>query len=105
MPYISKAEIYAITDLETFKKHFEIWVEREQMLISSLNAAIGYAGAEDMEIYQCLCSLVKEVKNECLRAEWVYKSLIDTNWEPHDVKVTSKWLHDYFECEYKGGYD
>lgn len=101
--FANKAETFMVSDLEMFKQHFVIWMAREKAFVDSINAAIVLARAEDMEIYNCLCDLAAEVKNEMLRAEWVNASLIDTNWSAHDIRVVSKWLHAYFEFDYKGG--
>lgn len=101
--YVSKAEMYTISDMAGFKQHFQSWIARETAFLASVNAAIEHARDADMELYHCLCSLAKEVKNEAMRAEWVYMGLEETQWSAHDTRVVSKWLHDYFECEYKGG--
>lgn len=99
--YVSRAESYMIQNLEGFKQHFKAWMDREDKFLKSITAAIDLMRREDIEVYNFLCCLSKEVKNEVVRAEWLLMSLEDTKWEPHDVKVTSKWLHDYFECIYK----
>lgn len=103
MSYVSKAESYTVSDNAGFKQHFQIWITREQNFLASINAAIALAGQEDMQIYQCLCALAKEVKNEALRAEWIHAGFEDTAWEGHDIRVVSRWLHEYFEKEYSGG--
>lgn len=103
MAYVSKAEAYTIADAAGFKQHFTAWMAREKAFLEALNAAIPLAGREDMELYHRLCSLAKEVKNEATRAEWAFMGLEDTKWEPHDVRVVSKWLHEYFEDKYDGG--
>lgn len=101
--YVSRAESYAINGLEGFKQHFKAWVDREGTFLKSITTAIDLVRAEDIEIYSCLCCLSKEVKNEKIRAEWLYMGLEDAGWSGHDIRVVSKWLHDYFECKYDGG--
>lgn len=101
--YTAKAETYTISDTNGFKQHFQAWIAREKAFLDALNTAIPLAGKEDMQIYHCLCALSKEVKNEALRAEWALWGLEDTQWEAHDVRVVSKWLHSYFEEQYNGG--
>lgn len=103
MAYVAKAESYTIADKEAFKQHFKQWITREKVFLESINAAIALSGSADMQIYQCLCCLAKEVKNEAVRAEWGLESFVDTGWEGHDIRVVSKWLHDYFEEKYSGG--
>lgn len=103
MSYVSRAETYSVGGAQGFKDHFAAWIARENVFLAAINSAITYAGQQDMELYQCLCALAKEVKNEALRAEWALLGLEDTQWSPHDVRVVSKWLHDYFECNYQGG--
>lgn len=101
--YVSKAESYTISDMAGFKQHFQAWIARETAFLASLNAAIEHARDVDIALYHCLCSLAKEVKNEEMRASWVYAGLEETQWSTHDVRVVSRWLHSYFEEKYDGG--
>lgn len=101
--YIIGAYNYQIQDNEQFKNHHEQWVQRENLFIATLNSAIQESRTVNMELYKFLCCTVEEVQNEAMRVGWVYDSLLSTGWEHHDIRVVSKWLHDYFAIEYKGG--
>lgn len=95
---IVRAESYAIQGLEGFKQHFRVWTEREKTFLKSITAAIDLMRTEDIEIYQYLCALSKEVKCESIRAEWIYMSLEDVAWQPHHMAIVSKYLHEQAEA-------
>lgn len=98
--YVGKAQEISLKDLDDFRKHFHVWIDREKEFIEVLNFAVSKAGAVDMELYQCLCGIVKEVQDEVMRARMVYDSFEFTSWQPHDISVKSKWIHEYMEHDY-----
>lgn len=98
--HVERAQEMEIRNLDDFIKHFHTWIDREKEFIEVLNFAVSKSGAVDMELYQYLCKVVKEVQNECMRARMVFDSFEFTNWQPHDISVKSKWIHDYMEYEY-----
>ena len=100
---LAKAHTYTIADFEAFKKHHTDWAAREGRFIETLNMLRPLSADLSMQIYEEICCMLKEVQNEKMRAEWVYANCTMVGWEKHDVKVTSHWLHDYFEHCYKGG--
>lgn len=103
--HVDKAQQMSIRNLDDFKQHFNDWIDREERFIDVLNFAVKGSGAVDMELYQCLCKMVKEVQDESMRARMVYDNLEFGGWMPHDISVKSKWLHEYFEHGYKQGED
>lgn len=97
MEMIEKANMYMMNSLNDFKSHFNMWIEREEHFIESLNSAIKHAGSIDMELYKKLCCLVEEVQCEVMRTKMTYNSLELGGWNGHDISVKSKWLHEHFE--------
>lgn len=100
---LAKAYNYTLADFEAFKKHHTDWIEREERFIVALQVTRAAVIDVNFELYEKICKMLPEVQNETMRVDWVHGSCTMTNWEPHDVKVTSRWLHEYFEHEYKGG--
>lgn len=99
----TKAEHVTMEGISCFKEHFKLWKEREEVLLEALTAAIPLMRDENIQLYEELCELKKEVQNEIFRLECVYNNLEFAGWMGHDISVKSKWLHDYFECDYSGG--
>lgn len=98
-----EAERMKMQSLNDFKSHFIDWVDRETQAIVVLNKCIEHSRIVDMNMYHCLCKLQCEIQNEATRAEWAYDSLDFVGWNQHDISIKSKWLHDYFEFDYKCG--
>jgi hypothetical protein len=97
------AEGYTMNSLDCFKRHFKLWVSNENELIDRLNDAIHHARTVDMQIYNCLVGLCDEVQSEIMRATMARDSLDFAGWNPHDISVKSRWIHEYFEHEHEGG--
>lgn len=102
---VEKAQQIEINNLEEFRNHFHIWDKREKEFIETLNFAIKKSGEVDMELYKTLCTMVKEVQDEVMRARMVYESFEFTSWQPHDISIKSMIIHKYFEDDYKHGED
>lgn len=100
---VANAEKLVMASPADFKAHFNYWLERENKLIMALNAAINESRAINIELYEKLCGIQKEVQNEAMRIEMVYGRFDFAGWNGHDIGVCSKWLHEYFEKEYDGG--
>ncbi|MCL2002755.1 MAG: hypothetical protein FWG72_01980 [Oscillospiraceae bacterium] len=103
MAWVATASAASIKDLDGFKAHFAEWTEREGKFLATITSAIDKMRTEDISVYNELCNLSTFVKNEKIRAEWVYNGLVFVGWEPHHIAVESKWLHDYFEKVWKPG--
>ena len=103
MNIVSRAEAYTMPDMNAFKMHFDIWEKNEKELIECLNEAIHMARKIDIQIYQELICLEKEVQDEMMRARMAKESLAFAGWNPHDTSVKSKWIHEYFEHEHEPG--
>jgi hypothetical protein len=101
--YIAKAGEIDVSTFELFKAHFQMWMEREDSFLKSITAAIGLMRDEDIDVYNKLCNLAVFVKNERIRAKWVLDGLAWMDWNRHHIAVESKWLHDYFEKDWKPG--
>lgn len=99
---VERANNYMISNMGEFKSHHKHWVDREESLIMALNIAIRKAGSVDMELYQELCCIIKEVQNEVMRVKMTYARLDMGGWTGQDIGVCSKWIHDYFDKEYDG---
>lgn len=104
-PRVERSQNFEIRNIEEFAKHFHVWIDRENEFLKALNFAVSKSGAVDMSLYQCLCKLTKEVQDEAMRARMVYDSMDFAGWNPHDISVKSKWIHEYFEHDYKPGED
>jgi len=92
-----------MSNMADFQAHFKMWWDREQELVGALNAAIAEAAQVNVCLYKELLCILTEVQDEQMRLEMCYNSLEFGGFHPHDVSVKSKWLHDYFEHEYKNG--
>ena len=103
MAWVAKGSQASITDEAGFKAHFTEWIEREDGFLQVITSAIGLMRDEDVAVYNELCKLSAFVKNEKVRAQWVYDGLVFVGWEPHHIAVESKWLHDYFTDVWKPG--
>lgn len=101
--YLVRAYAFTIDSMEGFKAHHQSWIDRENLFTQALMAAIEDSRSINIEVYKCLCCIAEEVQNEAMRVAWVHESMAMTGWNPHDLSVKSKWLHDYFECHYDGG--
>lgn len=92
-----------LNNIDDFKASFETWIRREDDLISVLNYAINETRVLDIQIYDCLCCLLKEVQNEKTIIKKLHKRLELAKWGEHDVGIVSMIIHEFFECEYKQG--
>jgi len=92
-----------LRDLGAFKKHFDMWIERETEFANILSCVLPIAAKEDIELYKELMCLLDEVQNEKLRASFFVKRMGLKDWDLHDLGVVSMVIHNYFENEYKGG--
>lgn len=101
---LAKADTYTINNHADFKHHFMIWLEHEDDVINKLTKALTLSMI-DVELYNKIIKMIKCVQNEKFRAKIVYKSLDFAGWSAHDISVKSKWLHKYFEHDYKRGHD
>lgn len=100
---VDKAQRFEISTMDDFKDHLHDWIEREERFVEALDFVVTKIGTVNMELYQKVCEIVKEVQNEKFRAELVYNSFKFTKWNEHDISVKSKWIHDYFTDVYKPG--
>lgn len=105
MQMVTKAESYTMNDMNAFKAHFDIWEHNETELIECLNHAIHKSRTIDIQIYQALMCLEREVQDERMRACMAKDSLAFGGWSGHDISVKSKWIHEYFEKEHHDGED
>ena len=105
MEMVSKAELYTMNSMEDFKNHFRMWEANESELIECLNHAIHKSRTIDIQVYQALMCLEKEVQDERMRAKMAKDSLMFGGWSGHDISVKSKWIHEYFEHTHKDGED
>lgn len=103
MEMVSKAETYTMNDMGAFKAHFDLWERNESELIECLNHAIHKARTIDIQLYKELMCLEKEVQDERMRAKMAKDSLSFGGWNPHDISVKSKWIHEYFENDHEDG--
>jgi len=92
-----------VRDANAFKSHFDLWELNEKEFIECLNKAIDKARLIDIQIYQELICLTKQVQDEVMRAKMVKDSLAFGGWNPHDISVKSMIIHKYFEHEHKDG--
>lgn len=105
MEMVSKAEMYEMRDMNAFQNHFKLWMDAQKELSECLTHAIKKARYVDMQIYDKLCCLASKTQNEKMRVKMAYDSLAFAGWNPHDISVKSKWIHDYFENKHKDGED
>ena len=71
--------------------------------LQCLNQAIHKSRTVDIQIYNELICLQKEVQDEKMRARMAHDSLEFAGWNPHDISVKSMLIHKYFEHEHKDG--
>lgn len=100
--HLEKADMYTIATHTDFKRHFMIWIDHEKEFIKLLLETLPHTMV-DMELYEKVAKLTKSVQDEKFRVELVKNSFEFVGWNPHDISVKSKWLHDYFENEWKIG--
>lgn len=105
MQMVNKAEMYDMANMNDFKAHFKMWIDMEEELAECLAHAIAKARTVDMQIYEKLCCMADKAQNEAMRVRMAYDSLDFAGWNPHDISVKSKWIHQYFEAEHKDGED
>lgn len=105
MQMVVKAEAFDMNNMNDFKTHFKMWMDMEEELSECLSHAIHKARTIDMQIYEKLCCLADKSQNEKMRVRMAYDSLDFAGWNPHDISVKSKWIHEYFEREHKDGED
>lgn len=98
--HVEEAQKMKIRNMENFKNHFHDWIDRENDFLRALNFAISKSSAVDMNLYQYLCKMAKEVQEEVMRARMMYDNLAFAEFQPHHILVVSKWLHDYMEHEF-----
>ncbi|MCL2776052.1 MAG: hypothetical protein FWD71_22320 [Oscillospiraceae bacterium] len=103
MAMVSKAESYVMPDINAFKAHFDIWERNEKEFIDCLNEAIELSRCIDIQIYQELICMAKEVQDEIMRACMAKNSLAFGGWSAHDISMKSMIIHKYFETEHKDG--
>jgi hypothetical protein len=103
MEMVDMAEAYVMSSNQDFKAHFKTWENRERDFSDCLNEAIREARGVDIQIYNELICLQKEVQDEIMRARMARDSLDFGGWNPHDISVKSKWIHEYFEHTHQDG--
>lgn len=103
MQMVSKAEAYDMANMNDFKAHFKMWMDMDEELAECLNHAIHKARNIDMQVYEKLCCLADKTQNGIMRVRMAYDSLDFSGWNPHDISVKSKWVHEYFEKEHTDG--
>lgn len=101
---VAHADTYNIANNADFKRHFGIWDAAEKELAAKITEFLPHAMV-DMDLYKKLTHILHNVQNEIFRLNIVKNSLEFAGWNPHDISVKSKWLHDYFENTWKLGCD
>ena len=105
MDHVSKAYMFDIKNMNDFKAHFEMWRHNETRLIHHLNSAIELSRCVDLEMYEKLLHINKEVQNERKRAMMAYDSFEFGGWSNHDISMKSEMIHDYMEHKHIEGQD
>ena len=100
---LDAAEKFAMNSLNDFKAHFGLWQDSESKLVVCLNHAIHESRAVDIELYEYVCCVAREVQNERMRARMGYDRLELGGWNGHDIGVVNMVLHEYFEKHHKQG--
>jgi hypothetical protein len=103
METVTKAEAYTMPNADAFKAHFDVWINNESDFSECLNRAIHISRSVDMQIYKELACLAERVQNEIMRARMIKDSFSFGGWNPHDISVKSKWIHEYFEHHHEDG--
>jgi hypothetical protein len=101
--YVATAAGIQVPDETAFQRHFTDWIAREDKFLTAIMAGINAARDEDVALYNLLCNMAGMVKNERIRAKWVYDGLVYVGWQPHHIAVESLVLHEYFEHKWKPG--
>jgi hypothetical protein len=93
----ARAVTYTLTDIRGLQQHFEAWLKREEMFIQTLGEAVRQSALIDIEIYNKLCEMLKEVQTETMRVMLCGKRLEMAGWNTHDIGVCSMIIHKYYE--------
>jgi len=91
--------------VDVFRRHHEIWIDREMRFLSHVHTASKIANEFDTSLYSEILCLEKAVRNELFRVYQIIGSLDLTGWNGHDISVKSKWLHDQCEKDEDGNLD
>lgn len=100
-PHVLKAESYSIMDFEDFKRHFDVWLSREETFSKNTFTAIELARKESITLYGQFCEILKDLELEYFRARLIKDALVDADWHKHHCAIVSKWLHEQAEADPK----
>ena len=99
---VAQSESYSVATNADFKKHFTTWIKNKQDLSDKIQGFMPHAMI-DMQLYKKMLDILHNVQNSIFRANQVVKSFEFGGWNAHDISVKSKWLHHYFEENWKFG--